>query len=84
MCCITATYYLSGTGLPWFSWKRSHLTGVVVVVVVVVVVLVVVVIGWVLQLQEISLSPVLSHDPLPPLDSVASYTRPPRYVRGDY
>jgi len=31
MCYITATYYLSGTGLPWFSWKRSHLTGVVVV-----------------------------------------------------
>ena len=33
-----------------------------------------------LTLQEISLSPILSHDPLPPLDSVAAYTRPPRYV----
>ena len=33
-----------------------------------------------MKLQEISLSPILSHDPLPPLDSVASYTRPPRYV----
>jgi len=29
-------FYLSGTGLPRFSWKRGHQTGVVVVVVVVV------------------------------------------------
>ena len=37
--------------------------------------------GWMMfvRLQEVSLSPILSHDPLPPLDSVAAYTRPPRY-----
>ena len=35
-----------------------------------------------MKLQDISLPPVLSHDPLPPLDSVAAYTRPPRYILG--
>ena len=25
-------FYLSGTGLPWLSWKRGHEVGVVVVV----------------------------------------------------